>query len=81
MDKENNYTTVYKDKISHDLALEIIEEIALTLNVNLYGLVIGRDHHIGAEIVLGFLVNDVKRMKADNKEYYELKNILKKVIS
>jgi len=81
MGNENNYTTIYKDKISHDLALEIIEEFALALNVNLYGLMIGRDHPIGVEFVLGNLVNEIKRMKADNKEYYELKKILKKVIS
>jgi len=35
MGNENNYTTIYKDKISHDLALDIIEEFALALNVNL----------------------------------------------
>ena len=80
MSKENNYTTIYKDKISHDLALDIIEEIALALNINLYGLMIGRDHPIGVEFILRNLVNEIKRMKADNKEYYELKKILKKVL-
>lgn len=50
MGNETNYTNAYKDKISHDLALEIIEEIALALNVNLYGLMIGRDHSLEEEL-------------------------------
>ena len=81
MGNETNYTNAYKNKISHDLALEILEEFARVLNVNLYSLLINRDSPFEVEFVLGNLVNDIKRMKADNKEYYELKNILKKVIS
>ena len=81
MGNENNYTIVYKDKISHDLALEIIEEFALTLNVNLYGLLTNRDSPFEVKFILGNLVNEIKRMKADNKEYYELKKILKKALA
>lgn len=76
-----NYTDLYKSKISHELALEILEEIALTLNVNLYSLLINRDSPFEVKFVLGNLVNEIKRMKADNKDYYELKKILKKVVS
>lgn len=83
MDKENNYTFELSKYISHELALETLEAIANAIGTNLYSLGIMRSGDVGinAEFGLGFLVNDVKRMKADNREYYELKKILKKVIS
>jgi hypothetical protein len=77
-----NYTDLYKNKISHELALEILEEIAKSIGTSLYSMTgMSEYDHLGIEFGLGNLVNNIRRINSDAKEYYELRKILKKVVS
>ena len=77
-----NYTSEFKNKISHDLALETLEEIAKSIGTSLYSISGMRDSDdFGVDLGLSNLVNDIKRINSSAKEYYELRKVLKKALS